>query len=383
MYYVTLARTQTQTQPRSRPRQIFCHLVLSSIVVFSVIVVILAAPRIVTRLNVVFNHLKYRPPQIPIVAPPPNSAPFSNPTASASHKPVQTQTAADAMAKYTQPPQPPPLFTGTKESIVQDVKALCDDARAQLDKLVADVPADTSEPTSAGKKATFDTVMRPQIAQENQISLQAHILVFYRQVSADEALRDASTEAAKMLEEFSIERGMREDVFRLVDAAYVNSGLKSSRDANKDRLIDGDLARQCGLEDVESARLLERERLGYIRNGLGLPAGPKRDRFKEIRNRLSQIQIAFQQNLNDENNGIWFTAEELEGVPSDVVDNLEKGSGDNDGKFKLTFKYPDLFPALKFAKNADIRKQIFIQSENKVCSCPAPNGFSSGVAYSH
>ncbi|KAL2164928.1 hypothetical protein VTH06DRAFT_224 [Thermothelomyces fergusii] len=264
------------------------------------------------------------------------------------------------MAKYANPPQPPPLFTGTKDSIVADAKGLCDRTRSLLDSLVANI-----KPAENPAAATFDSVIRPQLDDENESSLSARILGFYQYVSGDSALRDASTEADKILDEFVIECNMREDVFRLVDAVYKRSGLGESLEKDKNRLIDEALAKAAGLDDVESARLLERERKSYIRNGLGLPEGPKRDRFKEIKKRLSQIQIEFQKNLNEENGGIWFTAEELDGVPQDVLDTLEKGTGENEGKLRLTFKYPDLFPTLKFAKNPETRRKVLIANENK------------------
>jgi metallopeptidase MepB len=270
------------------------------------------------------------------------------------------------MAKYANPPQAPPLFTGTKDSIVADSKALCDHTRSLLDSLVA-----TIKPAENPSAATFDSVLRPQTEDENRSSLSARILGFYQYVSGDSALRDASTEAEKIMDEFGIECSMREDVFRLVDAVYNRSGLSESAQKDKDRLIDLALANTAGLDNVESARLLEKERKSYIRNGLGLPEGPKRDRFKEIKKRLSQIQIAFQKNLNEENNGIWFTPEQLDGVPQDVLDTLEKGTGENEGKIRLSFKYPDLFPTLKFAKHPETRRKVFIDNENKVCSLAA------------
>ncbi len=79
----------------------------------------------------------------------------------------------------------------------------------------------------------------------------------------------------------------------------------------------------------------------------------------------SQIQIAFNKNLNEENGGLWFTKEELNGVPEDVIVGLEKGTGENEGKVKLSFKYPDLFPTLKFATNVKTRQKLFVENENK------------------
>lgn len=240
--------------------------------------------------------------------------------------------------KYRSPPQPPPLFTGTPDTIVPDAKKLCDSTRALLDKVVAEQTPD---------KGTFTSVMMPQLEDENEANLSARILGFYQFVSADEALRNSSTQAEEVLDEFSIECNMREDVFKLVEGVY----------KRKDEATD---------LDGESRHLLEKEYKGYIKNGLGLPAGPKRDRFKEIKMRLSQISIQFQKNLNEENGGIWFTREQLAGVPDDVVNHLEKGEGENEGKLKLSFKYPDLFPTLKFALNPETRREVFMKNENKV-----------------
>lgn len=352
----------------SRARKATFLLILS-LVLFSAAVVILATPRLVVRLSSLFGQLKYARPslQAPLVKGGPTA---STPTvaypatlASLSTATFFTHSPNLTMSKYANPPQAPPLFTGTKESIVADANALCNTTRSLLDKLVAEI-----KPAEDPKAATFETVIRPQTEDENASSLSTRILGFYQYVSGDSALRDASTEAEKILDEFGIECSMREDVFRLVDAVYQSSGLAASKEANAERLIDEALAKSAGLENVESGRLLEKERKNYIKNGLGLPAGEKRDRFKEIKKRLSQIQIAFQKNLNEENGGLWFTKEELDGVPEDVLVNLEKGEGENEGKLKLSFKYPDLFPTLKFAKNPETRKTVFIGNENKVCS---------------
>jgi metallopeptidase MepB len=193
------------------------------------------------------------------------------------------------------------------------------------------------------KDATFKNVMVPLAEDENTAALSSHILGFYQAVSADKSLRDASTKADEMLDEFSIESSMNEDVYKLVDAVY----------KKKEAL------------DPESQRLLEKERKNFIKYGLGIPEGPKRDRFKEIKMRLSQIAIKFQKTLNEEHGGIWFTPEELEGLPDDVMSTLAKGEGENAGKVRVTFKYPDLFPTMKYVQNPDTRFKMLIGNENR------------------
>lgn len=205
---------------------------------------------------------------------------------------------------------------------------------AQSKKVTDDVVGQIAE-----RDATFQTVLLPMVHDENLQTLKAHILGFYQSVSTEQALRDASTEAEKLMDEYSIEAAMREDVFKLVDAA-----LKKG-----DKL------------DPESQRILEKEHKAFVRNGLDIPAGPKRDRFKEIKKRLSQLGIAFSKNLNEEKGGLWLTADELNGVPEDVLSLLKK-EGDN---YWLTFKYPDLFPTLKYATDSATRQKVFVSNENK------------------
>lgn len=236
--------------------------------------------------------------------------------------------------QYQSPPQAPPSFVATSSSLLEEAKAICGTTRSLLDKIAADITPES---------ATFANVVLPIAEDENKAGLQNRIIGFYQAVSGDPSLRDASSKAEEIMDEFQIEASMREDIFKLVEAVV----------AKKEKL------------DPESQRLLERERKSYITNGLGIPAGPQRERYKEIRKRLSQIQIEFQKNLNEENGGIWFTKKELEGVPTDVVEGLEKGTGENEGKVRFTFKYPDLFPTLKFAVDPDVRKKVFIENENK------------------
>jgi metallopeptidase MepB len=264
-------------------------------------------------------------------------APFSIPAPQHSSRPLTTLSMASA--KHKKPPQAPPLFTHTPESLLKDTERILGKSKALQDQIVKDVSAE---------EATFNTVLLPSAHDENNMSLETHIIGFYQAVSTNPELRDASTEAEKKMDDFSIESAMREDVYRLVDAVY-----KKQKD---DKTLD-----------PESRRLLEKEIKGYTKMGLGIPAGPQRDRFKEIKKRLSELSITFQKNLNEEKGGLWFTPEELKGVPADVIDGLKKGEAgtENEGKLFLTFKYPDLFPTQKYCKVAETRHKVFIGNENK------------------
>ncbi|PVI04451.1 zincin [Periconia macrospinosa] len=245
-----------------------------------------------------------------------------------------------APEKYRKPPQLPPKFTATPSSLIDETKRLIERSRNVQDAIARDITPES---------ATFENTILPAARDDNKMAIESHIIGFYQAVSTDKALRDASTEAEKLLDDFGIESSMREDIFKLTDAVF-----------KKNETLD-----------PESRRLLEKDHKSFIRNGLNVPAGPIRDRFKEIKKRLSEISIAFQKNLNEEQGGVWFTPKELDGVPEDLVSSLKKGEGENEGKLWLTFKYPDLFPTLKYAHNAETRKTLFVKNENK-CSDNVP-----------
>jgi metallopeptidase MepB len=246
-----------------------------------------------------------------------------------------------ADVKYQNPPQPPPLFTYTAASIVSETERLNADYKKLLDDIVAGVQPEN---------ATFASTLAPVLADDNVGSKARRIMSFFQHVSSHEDLREASTKADEITNEFDIECKMREDVFNVVNGAFEQRASEKL--------------------DTESLRVLEKERKRYIRNGLLIPAGEKRDRFKEIQKRLGILCIQAQKNLNEEKGAIWFTPEELKGVPADDIniEELEKGTAENEGKVKLGFKYNHYFALIKYAENAETRHKYLVADANKV-SC--------------
>ena len=189
----------------------------------------------------------------------------------------------------------------------------------------------------------FANVLLPLAHAENAMHLESNILCFYKNVSTDSKLMDASSEVQKLLNDFAIETPIREDLYQPVDAVL-----------NKHEDID-----------PESHHLLEKQHTWDIRNGLNVPARAKRDRFKEIQKRLSQPSIDFRKNQNEENVGAWFLPEELDGVPEDVFSGLEKGTQENKGKLWLNFDFPHCVPAMQYARNSETRKIYFTASQRQ------------------
>ena len=98
---------------------------------------------------------------------------------------------------------------------------------------------------------------------------------------------------------------------------------------------------------------------------MGLPKD-KQDEVKKLQIELSNLSTTFAKNNNEENGFILFSHQELEGVPELVLEQFETTEEDGLKKFKVTFKYPDILPVLKYSKNQDARKAAHLANLNKV-----------------
>jgi len=88
-----------------------------------------------------------------------------------------------------------------------------------------------------------------------------------------------------------------------------------------------------------------------------------RARLKQLNDDLTGEVTLYERNIADDQRSIEVsTAAELEGLPLDYIDRHKPGA---DGKIRITTDYPDIFPVLKFGKNADLRRRLYEQFDNR------------------
>lgn len=296
-------------------------LLLSLLVVL--LAVILAPPRYLVRLGSLTQQLRQIP--FPRNTPPPTAAPRFLTTM--------------ASGKYDNPPQRPPVFNYTPEQLASTVDDIIAKKRAAIDKVVA---ATTPE------NATFENTLEPILRGEDELTGPGWRAAFVRNAHGDAAVREASNTAEGKMQDVDVELRMRDDIFQRVNSVYKN---KDAANFNTER-----------------STILRKEQKAYVDKGLLLPAGPQRDRFKEIQIELGRKCLECQANNNNEVGGFWVTPEQLDGISKTDIDpdQLEKGTGENEGKVKLNFKYTTSVPLSKYANSAELRRDYLIAESNKV-----------------
>ncbi|KAI3618069.1 metallopeptidase [Moniliophthora roreri] len=235
------------------------------------------------------------------------------------------------------PPQAPPSWNHSPEEIAKITEQLIKENRAVQDKIGSLPEKECNFQSAALQEADtyFESISEP--------------LSFYQNVSPSKELRDASNEAESKVRDFGVESSMRLDVFRAKVAAEKN--LKESGEWEK--------------LSPEEQRLVEKMILDGTRAGLAVPE-KEREELTKLKKELSQVCLEFMKNFNEENASISFTAQELEGVPQDVISGYTKQTEGETEVYDVTYKTPDIFPVFKFAKNPETRRRAFEGHESRL-----------------
>ncbi len=81
-----------------------------------------------------------------------------------------------------------------------------------------------------------------------------------------------------------------------------------------------------------------------------------RARVKEKTQRLVQLGVRFQENIDEWEDHILVDSDDLEGLPSSFAESLE--TDEESGKLKVTLAYPHLIPFLENAKQRRLREEL-------------------------
>lgn len=211
-------------------------------------------------------------------------------------------------------------FKLSAEDLLKECRASIDAMRSEYDRIGA-IPL---------AECRFETVMRPWTLAESRFTTQIASFNFPQYVSPSAEIRDASVEATRLIDEFSIETSMREDLFKVAKTVS----------EKKEQL------------PAEEARFLAKVLLEFKHNGLFLESEADRAALKAKRQKLADLCTDFSKTMNDDATELLFTAEDLDGATPDFLASLQR-DGD---KYRVSMKYPDLFGVLRNVKKESVRR---------------------------
>lgn len=242
------------------------------------------------------------------------------------------------------PPQPPPSFSYTPASLLEAADRLNANSAKIWDR-VATIPP---------HQATFSAAIQPLIDDENARSAQGRILYFLSTTSPDKDIRAASKQADIALKHDVIGRFARADVFAVVKA----------------------VAERPDIADLpaESRVYLRKMSAEFVGNGLAIEDPDHRARLKEVNLRLTELQTQFSSNLNGDVSGIWLTAQELDGLAPVILERFKR---DEEGRYFVNFKRPNLNAVLGSVHSAGVRRKYYVAWDNRLGDSNGPLMYES------
>lgn len=212
----------------------------------------------------------------------------------------------------------------TPEEIASGTDRIIEEARGILDEAVA------------GKETrTFTNTLMPLDRIGDLLAHAFARYAFMGYVHPDAKVRKAGNDAQEKLNTFGVEMIFRDDL---------NTAVKEYAETDEAASLEG-----------ERGRFLEFLRRDLRRAGHELDP-EVRSEVKEKTQRLVELGVRFQNNIDEWSDHILVTHDELDGLPRSFAESLE--TDEETGKMKVTLDYPHLLPFTENAKRRDLREEL-------------------------
>jgi thimet oligopeptidase len=171
---------------------------------------------------------------------------------------------------------------------------------------------------------------------------------FLGNVHPNEPVREIARDAEERLQKWQVELSFRPDLF---------AAVKEFSETEAANNLTG-----------EARRLLVFLLRDFRRAGHEL-SPEDRAEVQRLRERLVELEVAFQRNIAEYEDHLEVTEADLSGLPSDYPERLEPGT---DGSLKVTMAYPHVIPFMEQADRRDLRKELSFKFNNRAVDANRP-----------
>jgi oligopeptidase A len=214
---------------------------------------------------------------------------------------------------------------------IEGAQAEAKAAAGRLVDAVVPVPAE---------QRTFANTLQPLEEAADVIEQAQGRFGFMSYVAEDDNVRAAADGLREALEKYEIELSFREDLFRAV----------------QEYAASPEAAALTG----EDARLLEWTLRDYRRDGFQLPPD-ERARVKELKSRLVELGLTFQRNIDNYDDAILVSREQLSGLPDSYIDRLQTEESEARTLYRVSLDYPEVYPFLDNAESEELRRELLVK----------------------
>lgn len=205
------------------------------------------------------------------------------------------------------------------------------------------------EAVTAKDERTFANTMMPidRIGDLLAHAFAEHAFMGF--VHPDAEVRAAGNDSQEKVNTFGVEMIFRDDL---------NDAVREYAETGEAASLDG-----------ERARFLEFMLRDLRRAGHDLDAD-SRAAVKEKTQRLVELGVRFQNNIDEYSDHILVDKEDLEGLPESFADSLQ--TDEETGKLKVTLDYPELLPFTENGKRRDLREELSRKFNNQAVEANRP-----------
>lgn len=228
--------------------------------------------------------------------------------------------------------------TVSPESVFEIIEAAIADAESLVDAAI-----------DIGDPRTYPNTMAPLDSVGVLLSDASGKGSFMARVHPEPEVRVAAVAAEERASKWAADLIMRADL-----AAAV-----------RDYAATGDAATLEGLR----ARNLEFWLRDLRRAGHDL-GDDHRARLRELKQRLIELEIAFNSNLDEWDDAIDMTHDDLSGLSEAYIERLEPGA--TEGTFRVSMAYPDYIPFIEEAESRDLRRRMQFKFWNRAADLNTP-----------
>lgn len=214
--------------------------------------------------------------------------------------------------------------------------------RAEVEGAITGAEETLAAVVAPQERRTWESTMAPLDRIGAAIVIAGGRGPFMARVHPDKEVRDAAQEAEERLSKWVSDLAFRRDLYEAVEA------FAATPDATA---LEG-----------EDARLLAFTRRDFRRAGHAL-SPEQRAEVQRLRTRLVELGVSFSRNIDEYQDGLDLTREDLDGLPEDYISRLSPGQAE--GTFRVSLDYPEYYPFMDQSRRADLRRTMQFKMFNQ------------------